>query len=85
MAKPTKSTVTEFVIGYFSDHFHMPPKYFKADTSLRDDLLYTNESLIEVGKWINKANWHDAYVWPKEIAACETIGDVIALIVKKAK
>ena len=85
MAKLTRPLVKKFVFGYFSDHFHVPESYFSEDTNLRDDLLYTNESLVELGRWINRANWHNAYVLPGEIARCTTIGDVIDLIWKKAK
>jgi hypothetical protein len=85
MAKLTRPAVAKFILGYFSKHFHMPESYFKEDTNLRDDLLYTSESLVELGKWINRSNWHKAYVMPREIAACETIGDIIDLIWNKAK
>jgi hypothetical protein len=84
MDKLTRPAVANFVLGYFSNHFHMPQSYFSEDTNLRDDLLYTNESLVELGRWINQSQWHNAYVMPAEIAACQTIGDIIDLIWKKA-
>lgn len=67
------------LISYFAQHFHMPEKYFSESTNLRDDLLYTSESLVPVGKFINQSNWTSVYVYPKEVAACETIGDIAKL------
>ena len=85
MAELTRPNVADFVFRYFSDHFHMPRIYFKEATNLRDDLLYTSYSLVELGRWINQSHWHSAYVMPAEIAGCQTIGDIVDLVWKKAK
>ena len=69
-----------YVISYFSSHFHMPESSFSKDTSLRDDLLYSDESLVPVAQYINQAHWTDKYVYPKDIAGCETIGDIAKLV-----
>ncbi|MER9299296.1 hypothetical protein NKI38_22770 [Mesorhizobium sp. M0621] len=72
--------VSSHVIGWFSDHFHLPFDYFGEKTSLRDDLLFDNASLVELGKYFNKAAWTEAKLYPSQYAACETIGDLIDLI-----
>jgi len=79
----TEAAARAFIVGYLSDHFHMPPSYFTDDVNLRDDLLFTTEALVVLGKRINQAHSIDVYVTPKEIAACKTVGDIVALIASK--
>ncbi len=68
------------VIGWLSDHFHLPFSYFKEATDLRQDLLFDNSSLVELGKYFNKADWTSVKLYPSMYAGCNTIGDLIDLI-----
>ena len=79
----SKTRARAFVVGYLSDHFHMPSGFFTDDVDLREDLLFTTEALIVFGKRINQAHAVDVYVSPKEIAGCGTVGNVIDLIASK--
>ena len=79
-AKARRNFIKANVIAWFSDHFHMPTSSFPEDTDLRDQLLFTTESIVEFGKYINRSNWTPVMLYPKQYAACETIGDIIDLI-----
>ena len=79
----TRDQVAQFVFAYFADHFHMPAGNFTEATDLRNDLIYDDQSLVGLGKDINKAQWNNVHVLPTEIVACNTIGDVIDLIISK--
>ncbi len=79
----SKADARAFVVGYLSDHFHMPPTYFADSVNLRNDLLFTTEALVVLGNRINQAHSIDVYVTPKEIASCTTVGDIVDLIHSK--
>jgi hypothetical protein len=81
----TRAQCKQFITRYLAEHFSVPPDWIKESTDLRAELLYENYSLVELGRWINQANWHSAYVLPGEIAACETVKDLIDLIAQKAR
>lgn len=78
----SRDQVRGYVINYFSEHFHLPLDCFSDKTSLRGDLLYNDQTLVPVGQYFNQAHWTGVYVMPKEIAACQTIGDVVDLLTK---
>ena len=72
--------VSDKVIGWLSDHFHLPASYFNDKTDLRSDLLFDNASLVELGKYFNKADWTSAKLYPAQYAECRTVGDLIDLL-----
>lgn len=76
----TRRFVKEQVVGWFSDHFNMPASDFPESTNLRDELLFDNRSIVEMGKYFNRATWTPVAFYPSQYAACETIGDIIDLI-----
>src|ERR1700730_4553570 len=82
-AMTTRNDVANFVIHYFSDQFHLPPSYFKEKDDLRKNWLFDDKSLVALGKAINQAEWHSAYVTLLEMVACKTIGAIIDLVYSK--
>jgi hypothetical protein len=78
-----RADVVAFVLRYFSDQFHLPPSYFKESDNVRKAWLFDDKSLVALGKAINQAEWHDAYVTPLEMVKCKTIKDIIDLVFSK--
>ena len=78
--KARRKVIANHVIGWFSDHFHLPVSFFDEDKDLRDDFLFDNHSLVELGKYFNKSDWTIVKLYPAQYAKCVTIGDLIDLI-----
>jgi hypothetical protein len=81
----TRPQCRTFVINYIAEEVSVPPAWITEKTDLRSDLLFDNGSLVALGRHINQAHWHEAYVLPGEIASCASVGDVIDLLYKKAR
>ena len=79
-ASLTRAYIKGKVIGWFSDHFRMPASAFPEKTNLRQELLFDNHSLVELGKYFNDAVWTPVRLYPWQYANCQTIGDIIDLI-----
>ena len=80
MVQKRRQQIITWVQQYFSDYFHYPIEHFTLDLDLRSDLQFTSQSLVDVGREINKSQFTPARVTPKEIVDCITIGDIVNLI-----
>ena len=82
MAIP-RDVVKTYIIGMLADDLGIPTSQFSETDNLRSDYLFDDQSLVMFGKKINQAQWHDVFVTPPEIVACQTIADVINLVASK--
>lgn len=81
----TRPVVKAYIIGMLADDLGIPTSHFSEKDDLRGDYLFDDQSLVMFGKQINKAQWHNVYVTPPEIVACQTVGDIIDLVFGKIK
>jgi acyl carrier protein len=73
----TKDQAKKCVIGYLCEHFDRHPCDIDENTKL-SDLLFTSESLVALGKILNKRC--GSHLDPEDVAGCDTVGSVINLM-----
>jgi hypothetical protein len=82
MAIP-RDLVKTYIIGMLANDLGIPTNKFNETDNLRTDYLFDDQSLVMFGKKINQAQWHNVFVTPPEIVACQTTGDIIDLVASK--
>jgi hypothetical protein len=78
-----RSKASVLVLTVLSHWFSLPPSYFAEDDDLRTDWLFTDASLVELGKALNRSEIHPALITPIEMVRCGTIADLINLVDSK--
>jgi hypothetical protein len=73
-----------FIVGYLCDWFGQPPTQFPDSRSL-EELGYTDGALAQLADVLTRKHWRNAVFLQDETTACNTVGELIALAMRKGQ
>lgn len=77
-----ESVARDFVVGVLAARCHLPKDFFKDDDTVQDYISALH--LPELATLINDARWHQVRVTVPEVAGCDKVKNLVALVAKKS-